>query len=387
MRIFLNVTLMVLLSISFIEAKESKESNRTQSINNQQTLSSLKSEHAQLLQQLEQLTLKNKILKTKVKLKELSMINENYNNNINFETELQKLESDAKLAKIKAEKKTNEINIAKSEWELKTEKLEAEMKILKMKQERASYLDKEALYLDNPLKKDNTLVISDRRIALNGIISSEMAKNITHKINYFNNKDPKKPIFIVIDSSPGGSVMAGYLIIKAMESSKAPVYVVLKSFAASMAAMIVSTAEKSFAYSHATMLHHQPSIFLQGSSNLTEQKENYRQLEKWWKYLAQPVADKMGISLEEFQKQMYEHSSKGDWSEFAGDAYKLKWVNHIVTHIEETGVLSDIIESQENGEKKDDKSSRVPKKNFYLPRLSPTDAYLLYNPDGYYKIR
>ena len=386
MRIFLNVTLLILLSISSLESKENRELNSTKSIDNQQILSTLKSEHAQLLKQLEQLTLKNKILKTKVKLKELSMVNENYSNNINFETELQKLESDAKLAKIKAEKKTNEINIAKSEWELKTEKLEAEMKILKMKQERANYLDKEPLYLDNPLKEDNTtLVISDRRIALNGVISEEMANRITYKVNYFNNKDPKKPIFIVIDSSPGGSVMAGYLIIKAIESSKAPVYVVLKSFAASMAAIIVSTADKSFAYSHATMLHHQPSIFLQGSSNLTEQKENYKQLEKWWKYIAKPVADKMGISLEEFQNQMYEHSSKGDWVEFAGDAYKLKWVNHIVTHIEETGILSDIVATHESEEKKDSKSSRVAKKNFYLPRLSPTDAYLLYNPDGYYK--
>ena len=385
MRVFLNLTVMILLTLSFIEAKENKESNTSKSIDNQQTLSILKSEHAQLLQQLEQLTLKNKILKTKVKLKELSIINESYSNNIDFEAQLQKLESDAKLAKIKAEKKTNEINIAKSEWELKTEKLEAEMKILKMKQERASYLDKEPLYLDNPLKEDNTLVISDRRIALNGVIDDKMSDRITHKINYFNNKDPKKPIFIVIDSSPGGSVMAGYLIIKAMESSKAPVYVVLKSFAASMAAIIVSTAEKSFAYSQATILHHQPSIFLQGSSNLTEQKENYKQLEKWWKYIAQPVADKMGITLEEFQKQMYQHSSKGDWVEFAADAYKLKWVNHIVSHIEETGILSDIIANQESGEKKDSKSSRVAQKNFYLPRLSPTDAYLLYNPDGYYK--
>ncbi len=386
MRFFFSLTVMVFFLNPIIEAKESIESNTTQTLNNREIITTLKSEHAQLLQQLEQLTLKNKILKTKVKLKELSIINENYSNNINFEAELQKLQSDAKLAKIKAEKKTSEINIAKSEWELKTEKLEAEMKILKMKQERASYLDKEPLYLDNPLKEDNTLVISDRRIALNGVISSEMAKKITHKINYFNNKDPKKPIFIVIDSSPGGSVMAGYLIIKAMESSKAPIYVVLKSFAASMAAIIVSTVENSFAYSHATMLHHQPSIFLQGSSNLTEQKENYRQLEKWWRYLAKPVADKMGISLEEFQKQMYQHSSKGDWTEFAEDAYKLKWVNHIVTHIEETGVLNDIIENQESGEKSENKSSRASQKNFYLPRLAPTDAYLLYNPDGYYKV-
>lgn len=382
MKIPIKLSLLIFLSIVNLEA------TNTQYLEKEKVLNNLENEHIQLLKNIKQLTLENKILKTKFELKELNATNKQYTDTLKYETKLQKLENAAKLAKIKAETKTNEMNVEKSEWELKTEKLASEINILKIKKERANYIDKEAQYLDNPLKKNNTLVISDRRISLNGAITSKMASAITHKINYFNNKNNTRPIFLVIDSSPGGSVMAGYLIVKAMESSEAPVYVVLKSFAASMAAIIVSTAEKSFAYSHATILHHQPSMFQRGSNNLTEQKESYKHLEKWWKYLAIPVAKKMGISINEFQKQMYEHSSKGDWSEFAKDAHKLKWVNHIVNQMEETGILSASIENEEKKES-DEKKSMANKhtsiSTSYLPRLSPTDAYLIYNPDGYYR--
>ena len=334
----------------------------------------------------------NKILEAELKLKKLTQKNLTYKSEINYQVKLENLKKDAKLAEIQSEKLNHEMNIKKSVWELKREKLEAEISTFKMKQELKHYSDKQPLYLKNPLlDNNNTLVISDRRIALNGIISSKMAKKITTKINYYNNIDGKKPIFLVIDSSPGGSVMAGYLIIKAIESSKAPVYVVLKSFAASMAAIIVTFADKSFAYSHATMLHHQPSAYLYGSNNLTEQKENYKNLEKWWKYLATPIAQKMGISIDEFKKKMYSNSSKGDWSEFAVDAQKLHWVNHIVSRIEDTSILSDMLTETKSQSSKEKKKSETIVKNGqvieYLPHLSPTDVYFLYSPDGYYQVQ
>jgi len=335
---------------------------------------------------------KNKILEAELKLKELTQKNQTYTQKMKEEEKLKKLQSDAKLAEAKSKKLTFEMKLKQTEWELKTKKLEREISMFKIKQERSLYTNNQPLYLENPLKKDNTLIISDRRISLNGLITSKMAQEITTKINYYNNKDNTQPIFLVIDSSPGGSVMAGYLILKAMESSNAPVYVVLKSFAASMAAIIVTFADKSFAYSHATMLHHQPSAYVRGSSNLTEQKENYKNLEKWWNYLGTPIAKKMGISIDAFQKQMYKNSSKGDWSEFAIDAQKLKWVNHIVSRIEDTSIQSDIIEKQEKKKDKDtNKHAEIISKDGkpinYLPHLAPTDVYFLYSPDGFYQRR
>jgi ATP-dependent Clp protease protease subunit len=340
--------------------------------------------------QLEKLKLESKILEAQFKLKELTQKNKKYNEIIKYKNNINKLKNDAEMAEVKANKVTHEINVKKAKWELKKEKLESEISIIKMEKELSHYVDKEPIYLDNPLQKDNTLIISDRRISLNGAITEATATEITEKINYYNNKDKNKPIFLVIDSSPGGSVMAGYLIIKAMESSNAPVYVVLKSFAASMAAIIVTLADKSFAYSHATMLHHQPSMYQQGNTNLTEQKESYNNLEKWWKYFATPIAKKMDISIDEFQKKMYVNSSKGDWSEFAVDAQKLHWVQTIVSKIEDTSVITNLIEEKKKESKKHNSIETISESGRpiqYLPHLTPTDVYFIYSPDGYYQRR
>ena len=56
---------------------------------------------------------------------------------------------------------------------------------------------------------------------------------------------------------------------------------------------------------------------------------------EWWKRLAAPVAAKMGISVDEFIKRMYQNRSTGDWEEFGDSARKLKWVDQIVDTIRE----------------------------------------------------
>ena len=182
-------------------------------------------------------------------------------------------------------------------------------------------------------------MISDRRVALNGPITMDTADQIIARISYYNNKDRTLPIFLVIDDSPGGSVMAGYKILKTMQGSEAPVYVVVKSFAASMAACLTTLAKKSFAYPNAVIMHHQISAF--GGGNLTQQQEWVKEMEEWWRRLADPVAAKMGITREEFIKQMYAHASTGDWNEFADKAQKLKWVDVIVDEIDETAMVRD----------------------------------------------
>src|SRR6202044_541256 len=101
------------------------------------------------------------------------------------------------------------------------------------------------------------------------------------RIHYFNNKDESLPIFLVIDYSPGGSVMEGYRIVKAMQASKAPVHVVVKSYAASMAAVITTLAPHSYVYPNAVILHHQMSDMAWG--NLTQHKEQLKVMEEWYK--------------------------------------------------------------------------------------------------------
>jgi ATP-dependent Clp protease protease subunit len=301
---------------------------------------------------------------------------------------------EGEVAKARAEKLANELKAVQTEASIEITRLQNEISRIETADKRDDYADSKPVYLKNPLREDGTLVVSDRRIPLNGMISPATADFVTSRIQYWNNKDREMPIFIVIDSSPGGSVMAGYRILKAMESSDAPVHVVVKSFAASMAAGIATLAKQSYAYPNAVILHHQISSMTFGQLNLTQQRELHEESQRWWQRLGTPVAVKMGIPAEEFIKRMYAKSSSGDWSEFATEAQKLKWVDHIVQGIDETSVIKDPDAAAGTPATSPPKPAALAEeidsngKPFaWLPRLEPKDVYFLYNPDGYYRLR
>lgn len=319
------------------------------------------------------------------------------------ETERLKIEKDA--AAVRAEMRLNELKIEEAELKSKLGNLSLGIAAKEKEMEVHNYTDSEPVYLENPLE-GRTLTLSDRRIELNGMISSSTADNVAARIDYFNNKDPKMPIFLVIDNSPGGSVMAGYRILKAMEGSQAPVFVVVKSFAASMAACITTLADRSFAYPNAVLLHHQIASIAMG--NLTQQRESLITMEEWWKRLAEPIAAKMGITRDEFIKRMYAEVSSGDWEEFADDAQKLKWVDEIVDTIRETSITKNpdsrrvqiVIPQIEVGQAHaSDQPVRLTPDGYVeqideaglpyvrVPRPNPRDVFYLYNPDNYYRFR
>lgn len=308
--------------------------------------------------------------------------------------EKERLMQESDLSKARAEKLANDLKSMQTEASLEITKLQNEIARIETEDKRDSYADSKPQYLKNPLREDGTLIISDRRIPLNGPITPNTADYVTSRIQYWNNKNRELPIFIVIDSSPGGSVMAGYRILKAMESSDAPVHVVVKSFAASMAAGITTLAKESYAYPNAVILHHQISSVMMGQLNLTQQKEFHKESERWWARLGTPIAQKMGITADEMVKQMYSHNSNGDWSEFAEDAQKLKWVNHIVKGIEETSVTKDpdaasatSVASPAKPNAFSEEIDSNGKPFTWLPRLDPLDVYFIHNPDGYYRLR
>jgi ATP-dependent Clp protease protease subunit len=307
------------------------------------------------------------------------------------------------LAGQSAELSKRELELRVRMTELQAERTDLDLQVartnsnLEMRVKRDLWKDRvnhDIQYTMEPFK-DGVLTISDRRIPLNGPIWEDTADYIAERIDYFNNQNREYPIFIVIDSSPGGSVMAGYKILKAMEGSAAPVFVVVKSFAASMAANIATQSKKSFAYPNAIILHHQ---ILGGSfGNLTEQKENVKEMDEWWKRLAAPVAAKMGISLDEFIKRMYENRSTGDWLEFGDKARKLKWVDQIVDTVREesydknpdylsaVGVPATPARS-DTLPKLPEHVDAAGRRYMLLPRLEPVDCYYLYNPDNYYRL-
>ena len=303
---------------------------------------------------------------------------------------------EAELAVAEFTKKSNTWRAEEITSTAKLAELRTRLAIREKELESDSYVDQRPVYLKEPLTADGALILSDRRIPLNGPITMATADFISARIDYFNNKNKEWPIFIVIDDSPGGSVMAGYKILKSMQSSTAPVYAVVKSFAGSMAAAIATLAERSFAYPNAIILHHQISTGTSG--NLTMQREGLKTLEEWWQRLAAPIAAKMGISTAEFVKQMYEHTTTGDWKEFADNAAKLKWIDVVVGRCQETAQIRNpdvggaslarvaTAATPDDSGPLTEKLDAKGRSYVTLPRLNPMDCYYLYNPDGYFRM-
>jgi ATP-dependent Clp protease protease subunit len=245
-------------------------------------------------------------------------------------------------------------------------------------------VDAPIVYADEPLQ-DGVLTITDRRIDLNGPIVTGTADYVCDRIDWYNNLDAKKPIFLVIDNSPGGSVQQGYRIVKSIETSDAPIHVVVKSFAASMAATIATLAKHSYALPNAIILHHQMSSGAYG--NMTDIEQEVQTLREWERRLAEPIARKMGITMDEFKARMYQAKKTGDWDEFADRAVQLKWIDRVVDDIREVGIRK--------------KPADKPASPFWffmmdrdasgkpyckLPPLLPYDCYFMVNPRGFYRV-
>lgn len=341
----------------------------------------VKKEQADLRAQVARLKLEKELLTETLAIAALQQKQAMAKDEARHKKETASLAREASVAKMEAEKLGSELKAKQAKFGLELSELEYEIKAFKAAKARKDYVTSEPTYLADPLLKNGTLVISDRRIDLNGPIFSNTADHVNERINYFNNQNTNYPIFIVIDDSPGGSVMSGMSILKSMQGSEAPVYVVVKTFAASMAASLTTLAERSFAFPNAIILHHQ--VMSGTFGNLTETREHTKQLEEWWRRLANPIAKKMGISREEFIEQMYQETVTGDWTEFADQAKKLKWVDHVVSNIKETSLLKNPDAKSEAP--RTTIKSKSPTPQNLIPRLNPKDMLYMYNPDGHYQ--
>lgn len=304
------------------------------------------------------------------------------------------LEQELKRSRLRIENELEDLEFQRKKRKLthQNDLLQVQLDLKSKQQKWKNWVDREPDYTLNPVQVDPStnqteLILSDRIIELTGVITYETSEHITERIHYYNNQNDTYPIFIVIDYSPGGSVMAGYRILKTIDSSPAPVYVVVKSYAASMAAMITSMAPHSLVYPNAIILHHQ--ISSRGAGNLKQQQEQLQDLNEWWVRLARPFTDKLKLTLTQFIKMMYEHNSDGDWREFGDQAVELGWADQVVHRIRKTGAVkhpdSEVPKfkffcQQQHDSKSSADSERV------LPKLRPHDYYWLYNPNGYYSL-
>jgi ATP-dependent Clp protease protease subunit len=243
-------------------------------------------------------------------------------------------------------------------------------------------------YPQDPLI-DGVLHISDRRIPFNGRVDDKLAQFVCGRIAFYNALDSEAPIFIVIDRSPGGSVMSGYMMLQAMETSKAPVYVVVKGYAASMAAIVTTLAKRSFVYPNTIVLHHQASVGLSG--NVTQLQEQLKWSKVWCERIFVKVAARIGTNVDDFVAQMYKGASTGDWKILGDEAGRRKWVTDVVERMAEDSltaagtappVVLEVNPDGFNAGLSRDGRVRQP-----LPLLGPCDVWWIHDPTVEFVLR
>ena len=276
-------------------------------------------------------------------------------------------EKDARRAEFEAD-----VKLASAQAAVEYARLEKVGEIARLQKKVIETTSGKIEYPIEPLA-EGVLRISDRRIPFNGIVDETLAKFVCDRIAFYNALDKKAPIFIVIDRSPGGSVMSGYQILQAMESSQAPVYVVVKGYAASMAAIITTMAKQSYVYPQTVVLHHQASTSLSGNQTQLEQQLKWSKI--WCERIFVKVANKMGITVDEFVSKMYAAVSTGDWKVLGTEAVKLKWVTHVVDRMTEEGV-NNTAAAPALGEIKPDGLNGTTALN----PLTPFDIWWIYDP-------
>lgn len=103
-------------------------------------------------------------------------------------------------------------------------------------------------------------LLKERIIFVTGPVEDHMANLVVAQLLFLEAEDPKKDIFLYINS-PGGSVTAGLSIIDTMHHIKPNVATVCVGLAASMGSLILSQGEKGkrFILPNAEVMIHQPS--------------------------------------------------------------------------------------------------------------------------------
>ncbi len=103
-------------------------------------------------------------------------------------------------------------------------------------------------------------LLKERIIFVTGQVEDYMANLIVAQLLFLESEDPKKDIFLYVNS-PGGSVTAGLSIIDTMHHIKPDVATVCVGMAASMGSLILSQGAKGkrFTLPNSEIMIHQPS--------------------------------------------------------------------------------------------------------------------------------
>ncbi|MEM8695242.1 MAG: ATP-dependent Clp protease proteolytic subunit [Pseudomonadota bacterium] len=139
-------------------------------------------------------------------------------------------------------------------------------------------------------------LLRDRIIFLTGPVEDNMASLITAQLLFLESENPKKDIYMYINS-PGGSVTAGMAIHDTMQYIRPRVGTVCVGFAASMGSFLLASGEPGMrvALANSKIMIHQPSSGMQGTAadveiharELVKTREKMNEL--YAKYTGKPI--------------------------------------------------------------------------------------------------
>lgn len=150
-------------------------------------------------------------------------------------------------------------------------------------------------------------LLKDRIIWLGSEVKDENANVICAQMLMLAAEDPKKDIWLYINS-PGGSITAGMAIYDTMQLIEPDVATIAVGMAASMGQFLLSsgTPGKRYITSHARVLMHQPSGGVGGTA--TDVRINAELIMDMKKTLSELTAKQTGHTIEEiYRDNEYDH--------------------------------------------------------------------------------
>lgn len=159
----------------------------------------------------------------------------------------------------------------------------------------------------NPTDSIFNQLLKDRIIWLGSEVKDENANIICAQMLMLAAQDPKKDIWLYINS-PGGSITAGMAIYDTMQLIEPDVATIAVGMAASMGQFLLSsgTPGKRFITSHARVLMHQPSGGVGGTA--TDVRINAELIMDMKKTLAELTAQQTVHTVEEiYRDNEYDH--------------------------------------------------------------------------------
>lgn len=168
-------------------------------------------------------------------------------------------------------------------------------------------------------------LLKDRIIFLGGPIDDQVANLIIAQLLFLANEDPKKDIYLYINS-PGGSVTAGLAILDTMNFIKPDISTICIGMAASMGSHLLAGGAKGkrFALPNAEIMIHQPHGGFEGQ--VTDIEITAKQVIKLKAKLNEIFAKNTGQKLSQVEKDM-----ERDFYMDSNEAKKYGIVDSIIT--------------------------------------------------------